>query len=275
VSRNSAFSDLDDEIMLSTQQQVWCAVLRNYDNYAVDEFDQQIAGLVENGYVDEKALRKEAVLLNEKILAAHSENSFQEAWRKFNGSFDHDDQEVIACLSASFKHNAKYISPVNLDGAVRLLRYLGKDKLATKIIDLYIEKRKTEPELFNLDVSALPGKIKDREVVKKFRENYESLSIKRSLQEICDQILACDSCSDKDEIHMSQATIQEYVGLFKSQRGQELSQYIDLCLKFRRLGGTTEHQEIILDKATEALKMIGRESKLNASRVRRFGVKVD
>ncbi|MEE4254918.1 MAG: P-loop NTPase fold protein [Desulfuromusa sp.] len=275
VGRNSAFSDLDDEIMLSTQEQVWCAVLRNYDNYAVDEFDQQIARLVENGYVDEKKVREEAVFLNEKILAAHSENSFQEAWQRFNGSFDHDDQEVITCLSDSFKHNAKYISPVNLDGAVRLLRYLGKDKLATRIIDLYIEKRKSESELFNLDVAALPGKIKDLEVIEKFKRKYASLSAKRSLQEICDQILMCDSCSDEEEVQMSQATIQDYIGLFKSQRGPKLSQYVDLCLKFRRLGGTTEQQEIISERATEALKMIGRESKLNSSRVRRFGIKVE
>ncbi|WP_321366138.1 P-loop NTPase fold protein [uncultured Desulfuromusa sp.] len=275
VSRNSAFGDLDDEIMLSTQQQVWCAVLRGYDNYSVDEFDLQIARLVENGYVHENSLREEAKLLNEKILAARSEDSFQEAWRKFNGSFDDNDQEVISCLSDSFKHNAKYISPVNLDGTVRLLRYLGKDKLATKIIDLYLEKRKTESELFNLEGSALPGKIKDHEVIEKFKKKYASLSVKRSLQDICDQILAGDSCSDEEEVHMSQATVQEYIGLFKSQKGQKLSQYVDLCLKFRRLGGTTEQQDLISEKSSEALKIIGRESKLNASRVKRFGIKVE
>ncbi|SDZ81989.1 hypothetical protein SAMN05660420_00469 [Desulfuromusa kysingii] len=275
IGRNSAFGDLDDEVMLSTQQQVWCAVLRGYDNYSVDEFDLQIAKLVENGYVDEEGLQEEAARLNEKILAARSEDSFQEAWRKFHGSFDSDDQEVITCLSDSFKHNAKYISPVNLDGTVRLLRYLGKDKLATKIIDLYLEKRKTEPELFNLEISALPGKIKDPEVIEKFKKKYASLSTKRSLLEICDQILACDSCSDEEEMHMSQASIQEYIELFKSQKGQKLSQYVDLCLKFRRLGGTTEQQEFISEKSTEALKMIGRESRLNASRVRRFGIKVE
>ena len=275
VSRKSVFSDLDDEITLSTQQQVWCAVLRNYENYAVDEFDLQIARLVENGYVDEKGLREEAAALNEKILAAYSENSFQEAWKKFNESFDDDDQEVITCLSDSFKNNAKYISPVNLDGTVRLLRYLGKDKLAKKIIDLYIDKRKTETELFNLDASAIPGEVKDWEVIARFRKKYISLSAKRSLLEICDQLLACDSCREDEDSQLSRATVGEYVKLFKSQKGQKLSQYVDLCLRFSRLGGTTEHQELISDKAAEALRIIGRESKLNASRVRRFGIKVD
>ncbi len=275
VSRNSAFSDLDDEVALTTQQQDWCAFLRNYDNYSVDEFDQQIARLVENGYVDEKNFLKEAAILNEKVLAARSENSFQEAWQKFNESFDNNDQEVINCLSDSFKNNAKYISPVNLDGTVRLLRNLGKDKLATKIISLYIEKRDTETELFNLEASSFSGEIRDREVILKFREKHESLRTKLSLLELCDFILANAGCCEEEEIQLSQATTAEFIQLFKSQHGEKLTRYIDLCLKFSRLGGMAEHQRDIADKASAALKNIGKESQLNASRVRRFGIKIN
>ncbi len=275
ISRNSAFGDLDDEVTLSTQQQSWCAVLRSYDNFATDEFDLQIAKLVENGYVDEKELQKQAISLDEKVLAAYSEDSFQEAWKKFNESFDQNDQDVISCLSSSFKNNAKYISPINLDGTVRLLRYLGKDRMATKIIHLYIDKRSAETDLFNLDDSALSGEIKDREVIVAFKKKYDSFSGTLSLQEVCDRLLECDNCSDEEEARLSQATVKEYIQLFKAQKGRKLSQYIDLCLKFHRLGGTTENQELISDKTTEALQVIGRESKLNASRVRRFGIKVE
>ena len=275
ISRTSTFGDLDDEVTLSTQQQLWCTVLRQYDNYSIDEFDLQIARLVENGYIDEKGLRDEAVILNEKIRAASSESSFQEAWRKFNESFDDNDQEVIACLSDSFKNNAKYISPVNLDGAVRLLRYLGKEKLATKIIDLYIDKRKGNAELFNLDAAAIPGEIKDTEIIEKFARKYEELSARRSLKEICDQLIGGESWSDEAESQLAQVKVEEYIALFKSVKGQTLSQYVDLCLKFRHLSATTEYQERISDKAAAALKIIGRESKLNASRVRRFGIRVD
>lgn len=274
ANRRSAFNDLDDEVELSTQQQGWCAILRSYDNFSVDEFDLQIAALVENGYVDEARLLEEASAVNEKILAARSEDSFQEAWRKFNESFDDNSQEVVSCLSDSFKNNARYISPVNLDGTVRLLRYLGKNNLATKIIDLYIQKRAEERGLFNLEAASLPGEIKDAEVIAKFREKHQSLSAKRSLQEICERLIDSESCTDEEEVQLSQATVEDYVQLFKSQKGQRLSQYVDLCLKFSRLGGTTEYQKQISDKAAEALKIIGQESKLNASRVRRFGVKL-
>lgn len=275
VSRTSAFGDLDDDLSLSTQQQVWCATLRQYNNFTIDEFDLQIAGLVENGYVNESLFLEEAERLNERIFAARSEDSFQKAWRLFNESFDDDAQGVVDCLSESFKHNARYISPVNLDGTVRLLRYLGKDKLATKIINLYIDKRREDSELFNLDSSVLPGQIKDPEVIRKFRAKQESLRAKRSLREICELLLAEESCGDEEELLMSQATVQEYVDLFKAQKGTKLSEYVDLCLKFNRLGGTTEYQKIISDKAIEALTIIGHESKLNASRVKRFGIKID
>ncbi len=275
VGRNSAFSDIDANVVMSTQQQSWCAVLRNYDNYSIGDFDLQIAKLVENGYVDEKSLLLEVAKFNEEILAARSEDSFQEAWRKFNDSFADNDQEVVDCLSASFKNNAKYISPVNLDGTVRLLRYLGKGKMATKIIKLYLDKRGTEAEVFNLDTGSFSGEIVDPEVVASFRGKYESLRTKRTLQELCDFMLGCDGDCCDEEMLLSQATIVEFVELFKVQQGGQLSRYIDFCLKFSQLGGMTEPQRTIADKATAALKIIGSESKLNASRVRRFGIMVD
>ena len=275
VSRSGAFGDLDEEMSMSTQQQNWCALLRHYDNYSFTDFDRQIARLVENGYVSERYLLREATKLNEEILAARSESSFREAWRKFNESFADNDQDVIDCLSDSFKSNAKYISPVNLDGTVRLLRNLGKDKLATKIIRLYIEKRDAETELFNLESSSFAGEIRDREVVLKFREKYKSLKTRLSPQELCDFLLIRTSSCEEEEVQLSQLKVTDYVQLFKSQQGEKLSQYIDLCLKFNRLGGMLEHRRVISDKATTALKMIGKESKLNASRVRRFGIKIE
>jgi len=274
LGRSNAFGELDDD-GLSTQQQGWCSVLRHYDNYVFDEFDTQIARLVENGFLNEQRLYADAALFSEKNRQDKSQSSFQAAWAKFNDSFDDNAQEVIDNLSDSFKHGAKYISPANLDGAVRLLRYLGRDKLATRIIDLYIEKRQDEIALFNLDNGLLNGNIKDPEVVAKFERQFESMRGQHSLEDLCERLLDGNPSRDEEEILLSQAPIVEYIDLFKGQKEPNLSRYIDLCLKFGRQGGATEHQEMIADKATAALKRIGRESKLNASRVRRFGISVD
>ena len=273
LSRTSAFGDLDQEVPLSARQQGWCAILRAYDNYAVDEFDLQVARLVENGFVFEAGLREAADALHERILAARSEGSFQEAWRKFNESFEDNTQEVIGCLSAAFHNNARYISPANLDGTVRLLRNLGKNRLATRIIDLYIEKRQHETELFSLEGGNGSGPLRDEEVIRKFREKRRSLRSRRSLEEVCEQLLNGGSGAEDEEAQLSRASVEDYVRLFTAQKGRRLSQVVDLCLQFSRQGEASEEQRLISDKAAEALRIIGRQSKLNASRIRRFGIR--
>ncbi len=275
LNRTSAFGDLDNELPLTTRQQGWSAILRRYDNYAVDDFDLQVAQLVENGYVNEASLQEAATAMHEKVLAARSEDSFQEAWRKFNESFEDNTQDVIRCLSESFQNNAKYISPANLDGTVRLLRYLGKNQMATRIIDLYIEKRQQDLELFCLDRPGARGQLKDSEVIAKFSNKRQSLRIRRSLQEVCEQLMQGEKVADDEEAQLSQASIEEFVQLFTAQKGQKLSEVVDLCLQFSRRGEASEEQKRISDKAAEALKIIGRQSKLNASRVRRFGISDD
>ncbi len=273
LGRSNVFGELDDE-SLSIQQQTWCSLLRHYDNYTFDEFDTQIARLVENGYLNDEKLRADADLYADKILQGYSQASFQAAWGKFNESFDDNAQDVIDNLSDSFTNGAKYITPANLDGAVRLLRYLGRDALATRIIDLYIEKRRSEVALFNLDGRSLHSSIKDQEVIEKFQRTFESIREHHSLEALCEKILSNHGEHDQEEILLSHASVAEYIELFKRLREPLLSRYIDLCLKFSRLGGATEYQELISDKATAALKHIGRESRLNASRVRRFGISV-
>ncbi len=275
LSRTSAFGDLDNELPLTTRQQGWSAILRRYDNYALDDFDLQVARLVENGYLHEADLQEAAAALQEKIFAARCEDSFQEAWRKFNESFEDNTQDVIHCLSESFQNNARYISPANLDGTVRLLRNLGKNRMATRIIDLYIEKREKDLELFNLDSPSNRQQLKDQEVISKFSQKRRSLRTKRSLQEICEQLMQSEPAEDNEEAQLAQASVEEYVQLFKAQKGQKLSAVVDLCLQFSRCGEASEEQKLISDKAAEALKIIGRQSKLNASRVKRFGISDD
>lgn len=272
VSRTSSFDDLNEEL-LSTQQLHWCAILRQYDNFSMDEFDRRIARLVENGYLNEADIQAQAAIVQQKIDAAGSEHSFQEAWRRFYESFDDDSQEVIKCLSESFKDNARHISPANLDGTVRLLRHLGKNSVAGKLIDLYIDIRRDEASLFSQSLAAVPAEIRDTEVIEKFTRQLREMRAGQPLREICAK-LAEGGGSEEEEERMSKAEVEEYVRLFKELKGPELTRYVDYCLAFGRRGSGTASQQIISEKATEALKIIGRESRLNASRVSRFGIRV-
>jgi hypothetical protein len=274
LRRSSTFGSLDEDVAQSTQQQCWSALLRDYDNYALGNYDLQIARLVENGHASEKDLIAEATLWNEQYLLSRTDLSFQEAWSKFNESFDDNVQELIDCLSGSFHTQARHIDPVNLDGAIRLLRFLHREKLATKILDSYIKKRAQEPELFNL-ANYAPGELRDREVIRKFKLATEQARSQQTVQELCDLLLLNAEGVEQEEMRLAAVEVAEFVGLFKEQRGPKLTQYIDLCLRYNHFSGISDHQKMIVDKATAALQQIGRENRLNASRVRRFGIRVD
>ena len=271
MNRSVSFGGLDGEENLTTQQQEWNAILRGYDNFCLDDFGRQIGRLVENGYLDEERMRELAIAYDEQIRAARSEKSFQEAWRKFYDSFDDNAADVVNCLSESFRDNARHISPVNLDGSVRLLRYLGKDKLATQIIDLYIEKRKNETRLFAIESAVETEEIRDPEVIEKFRQVQHALREKLTLLQICERLHEEGDHGD-EEYQLAQASETDFILLFKGLRGDDLSRHIDLCLRYGRMGGISEQQRLIVEKANAALQQIARESRLNASRVRRFGV---
>lgn len=272
LSRTGVFGDLEAEPHLTTQQQAWNAILRRFDNFSLDDFGRQIARLVENGYLDVDAFREQAVFLDESLRAARSESSFENAWNKFYDSFDDNADEVIACLSDSFRDNASYIRPVNLDGSVRLLRYLGKNNLASRIIDLYIEKRKNETTLFSLTSADGGEEIKDEEVIDKFQQAQNALRRQLTLEELCARLLAAENGVSDEEQQLSEAMVDDFVQLFTRLKGTTLSACIDLCLSYNRLGGGTPQQQAIADKATAALVQIGRQSRLNGSRVKRFGI---
>lgn len=272
LSRTGAFGGLDEEPHLTTQQQGWNAVLRSFDNFSLDDFGRQLARLVENGYLDGEAFAAQARLADEALRAERSENSFQQAWSKFYESFDDNADEVIACLSDSFRDSARYIRPVNLDGSVRLLRYLGKNKLASRIIDLYIEKRQHDRHLFSLTLGEGGEEIRDQEVRAKFEQARNALRRKLTLEELCSRLMTAEDGLADEEQQLSEATVDDFVQLFTTLKGATLSACIDLCLSYNRLGGVTSQQQTIADKATAALVHIGRQSRLNASRVKRFGI---
>jgi hypothetical protein len=60
--------------------------------------------------------------------------------------------------------------------------------------------------------------------------------------------------------------------MFKAQTGDELHEIIKTCLQFGAFDDQTGPMKEIAHKATEALQRIGRESRINALRVRKYKV---
>src|SRR5262249_5483664 len=73
---------------------------------------------------------------------------------------------------------------------------------------------------------------------------------------------------------LAQVPIDDYYRMFKSKKGDELTTLVLSGLEFRRISNATDDMREVVRRTEEGLKKIASESKLNAARVGKFGVKI-
>ncbi|BCO31061.1 hypothetical protein TspCOW1_11640 [Thiohalobacter sp. COW1] len=257
------------------QEKLWKSILTDYGYQTTDELDLVILAAVESGVIDEENLHIEAEKLNKQHIAAKSDSSFEEAWRLYHDCFDDNEEEVIDAIYKSFKKNTKYITPINLNGTVRLFRDLGRSKQADELINHYIEVRKDEKKLFDLDGYAFESEIDDKKIIDEFSKLKDQYKEHKTVKEVLSSISGKDSWGGNDADVLANATVDEFYDLFKNEKGRHLGSWINTCLKFGRFTNASDRDKKIAENATEALLRIAKESKINARRVAKFGINTD
>ncbi|MGM0952601.1 MAG: hypothetical protein ACQEW7_06450 [Pseudomonadota bacterium] len=260
---------------ISEQEKKWQTILQAYNYQLTDELDLLIAEAVKTGFYVEDELKKKAAAKNKEVVSSKAEGSFSKAWALYHDTFNDNSDEVVDSLYDSFKKNCEYIRPVNLNGTVSLFRELGESKKASEIIDIYIDRRHDQTELFNLEEINVFGDIQDQEIVDKFNEVYKESIKSESAEEVLDRISEVKGWNQKDEIVLANTTVDDYFYLFKSVTGRRLSRFVTTCLRFGQFSNANDQQKEIAMKATEALKRIASESEINKRRVMKFGVNLD
>jgi len=271
---NKMFDIFDDKKDETDEEKQWKAILREFGYQITDEFDLQIAKTVETGFINHQDLLPAAEQLNNQIIATKSENSLRDAWRIYHDSFGDDEELLVESIKQSVLKHAKYISPSGLNASVRLLRDLERDVLADELVEHYVTTRKDEVKLFDLSNYPFRGDISDPKINAEFQKISNESKKKLTIKEVLERISGTNGWGAEDERVLAKATFEEYYQVFKHEKGDHLSIYIDKCLQFGRFVNASETGKKIAENATKALKIIGKESRLNARRVSKFGVKI-
>jgi hypothetical protein len=275
TSKGYTLLGIGDE-KVSEQEKKWQTTLQAYNYQLTDELDLLLAESVKTGYFVEDELRDKASAKNQQIIASKSEGSFSDAWRLYHDTFNDNGDEVINGLYESFKKNCKYITPTNLNGTVSLFRELGEGDKADEIIGIYIESRKDETELFNMEEINTFGDIRDKEIIDRFNEVYNQSVATETAKQVLDRIAGKNGWNGQsDEVILASTSVNEYYDLFKSEGGRHLSSFVTTCLKFGQFSNASDQQKEIANRATEALRKIASESEINKRRVKKFGVDID
>lgn len=259
---------------VSDKDEKWRSVINNYGYKYTDELDILLSKSVRTGYFIEDEIKSAASKNNKQIIANKSAEAFHNAWDLYHDSFDDNQDNVVITLYDNFKKFTKYITPRNLDGTVCLFRELGEDDKANEIIDLYIETRKEEKDLFDPEGDSSFWGIKDQSIREKFDLTYCSLVIIETARQVLERISGKNGWNPKDEIILSNTSVDEYYELFKSIKSRhERWGFINTCLKFGQF--SSQQQKEIAARANEALKRIAKESPINKSRVALYGIQLD
>jgi hypothetical protein len=274
TSRGYTLLGIGDE-KVSEQEKKWQTTLQAYNHQLTDELDLLLAEFVKTGYFVENELRDKAFAKNKQIVASKSEGSFSEAWRLYHDTFNDNGDEVINGLYESFNENCKYITPTNLNGTVSLFRELGEDDKASEIIDIYIESRKDETELFNIRRNNVFGDSLDQEVIDRFNDIYCHSVTTETAKEVLDRIAGKNGWNPSDEVVLANTSVDDYYNLFKTETGRHLSSFVTTCLKFGQFGNASDQQKDIASRAIKALQKIASESEINKRRVKKFGVNLE
>jgi hypothetical protein len=267
---------ITDEQLQNEEHAKWNQLLRNYTYHQTDELDLLLAELVRKGYFTEAEILNKAEERNEKIKASKSKNSFDKAWGIYYDSFDNNQDEVRDCLCDSFIENIEHINRRDLDNIVFVLRNLKEDEKASELIDLFINKRSANKEIFNPEASLIFDDLKDIEIIDKFKKFYLSNSVPPKIDKVLSNIIGRNGWTPQEEQVLAATSIDEYYDLFKSSsiKGENLSSHVNRCLQFGKYSNASDQQKKIASNAIEALKRIAGESDINRLRVKAYGVEI-
>ncbi len=265
---------LDETKIKNSDEIRWDTTLREYGFQTFDDFDIALSNVIETGYVDHELLLNKARAQNELILSNKSQASFSHAWDMYHHSFNDNSDELISSLGDSLIENAKHISPSDMNATVRLFKRLDRDEEGSLLVDRYIDINKDNDSIFDLEKNPLSRNIDDNEVIEKFNQRYYEMKNIKNAEDVLTNIAGKNKCSQSDEAILANTTMNQFYELFKKQNGVHLSSYVDSCLQFGQYNDASDQQLKIAENVTMALVKIGYENRLNALRVRKFGIDI-
>jgi hypothetical protein len=257
----------------SDRNSSWVATLESYGYGWADAFSRALIDSVKRGFFDPDLIDKHARALHEQYVSANAGQSFDDAWKPFRSSFQANDELVIDGIYNAFLDNCQFLEPYHLNASVGLLRAVGQSDRANCLIEYYVQNRNGGRELFDLERSGFDRDEWDEEIKRVFANKCSQLE---GRQTTLSMLLSLERKLDKNTIAtLSMKEVAEYYRIFKEATGENLSRALDAGLQFDRIVNSTDEMKEVTRRTKEALRQLGSESRLNAYRVRRFGIFLD
>ena len=156
-----------------------------------------------------------------------------------------------------------------------MLKELGRPEKATRLLSRYISVNAETRDAFGLDRhSAFADEVRDDELIQAFREKYASFVEQRNPIDVIVSNAKNGGC-DEDYAFGATVAVEDIVKELRSRKNDDLRTFIDACIGSDRIINARESEREISRKAKEALGKLAENSRINALRVRRYGIRTE
>jgi hypothetical protein len=262
---------------LSEDEKKWDSVLQRYGFYHLDDFDLELLTGVKAGFFDDPTIRAHAELMHKKLNDGQINQAWEDSWAKYRGSFDDNAAEVLAEIGKTFVDYIPYATVMDVESVMRVHRRLGCDGEASRLLNLFMDKRQEKRSFYDLGDFLFDSDVRDAELRAVFDAKFNSMYEAKEPKAILLSIYSNQGWNQDDLRVLLSLRTDDWVRLFKSVKGSDLPRIIREALNFGKIqGADTENYKKITATAAEALKKIGKESTINAARVKTiYGIDVD
>lgn len=269
--RNQEFSNEEIDQEFSNEEIGWGALLNEYGFTGCDEFELLMIEGIRNGYFDKKKVKSEIEKSLRNLESSRANAAIEAAWRPFHESFDNNAEDVAKSIFESFSKHVKYLSPFHLDSAVSILKEIGEPEMWKELLNTYLVVHNKDNN-FDRTRHLFGPNMTDPDVIAALEERAKQFPAKLPSPFEAAHNIYNGSWSPDDEAVLATLSVHDLVALFSETREPNRSVLILACLEFRKFNPATSQQSAIVANATEALICLGKQSPLNARRLRAFGV---
>lgn len=268
LSSNSWMSYLVDKKKEVSEADKKYRTLASSMNLSSSVFDEHITFFLENGYVDDEALKATVAELEEKVLVDSVSYKIRKAWDIYSESFSDNINDFKNSLKEIITEDMPRLGLSDFSSAVDILEEFGED--ITEYVNKYVQCHSDSLSSIEPRHSWDLGRFKCQLLKDKIQDLHNN-SKSYNLDDVSLKIAVNRGWNPEDIEFLSSLTKDDYVKWMKDSPEDLVTKVRGGLLTFRNLqssGADQDKYNNISENVISALKEIASENELNKYRVR-------
>lgn len=256
---------------VTADERRWHEILTKYGYFLNGKFDESLIGMVSFGFPDAEDFAMGIDDLMAHLDLDQKRRVWQGAWNMYHQSVSDNGDEIAAAFDAAWPLVVDREHAVNLQGAARILRIVGRPDLATKFIGQWVDARKGTRigELAPRELNMF-DRITDEEIISSCSQALgEHREIVMDIAEAFDVASKSSNLSEVVVATFASADVDDIVAVLDNSGGENFSNAV------KRLSGLSGYPDMSMEKTAgtkfmAACARVSARSALNADRMKNW-----